>query len=124
MGTGGVAVTFRKAPNALPSLGPPTNTASVDVHMAASPFETVRAQNSLDPIKSFCLSPILPSWLRCLFLLCVIHIHSITTLLPVFSVPQCISLRLLGRCFHGAEPNEFWVQKCYTNLDIEHKAGK
>lgn len=63
MGTGGVAVTFCKVLNAWPSLlWSPTNTVSVVVHMAASHFETVRAQNSLDPIKSFCLSPILPSW--------------------------------------------------------------
>lgn len=103
---------------------PQTQPVSMYVHMAASPFETARAQNSLDPIKSFCLSPILPSWSCCLFLLCVIHIHCVTTLLPSFlSIPQCISLRLLGRCFHGAEPCEFWVQKC-TNVGIEPKAGK
>lgn len=85
---------FAKAPNAWAN----GRTVRVDVHTAASPFETARAQNSLDPIKSFCLSPILPSWLCCLFLLCVIHIHSIT-LLPSVSVPQCISPRLPGRCF-------------------------
>lgn len=63
MGTGGVAVTFCKAVNVWPCLfRSQTNTVSVYVHMAVSPFEPVRAQNSLDPIKSLCLSPILPSW--------------------------------------------------------------
>lgn len=59
MGTEGVAVTF-KALTAWP--WSPTNTGSAVRHVAASPFETASARNSLDPIKPFCLSPILPSW--------------------------------------------------------------
>lgn len=88
MGTGGVAVTFCKAASAWPwLLRSPTNTPSADVHVAASAFETVRAQTGLDPIKSLCLSIALPSWLCCLFLLCVIHIHSIK-ILPYFEASQ------------------------------------
>lgn len=59
------------------------------IFVAVSPFETMRVQNNLDHIKPLCLFPILTSWFCVLFLLCAIHIHSITApaALPPLYVP-------------------------------------
>lgn len=106
-GTGGVAMTFSEA--LLPAQVSYKH--ELDEHVATSAFETARAHNSLDPIKSLCLSPILPSCLCCLFLLCVIHIHSSTTLLPPLPISQHPTMHfareLPGRCFRAAEPCAF-----------------
>lgn len=75
MGTVGVAVTCFRALNAWRG---PLMSHGEREHACGrvSPFETVRARNNLDPIKPVCISPLLPSWSRCLFLLCVIHIRN------------------------------------------------
>lgn len=103
MGTGGVAVTFVKLWMPGPACSGLQQTQWVQSYMwQRLPLKQRELETVWILLNPFVFHPFSPPGL---FLLCVIHIHSITTLLhSVLSIPQCISLRLHGRCFRSAEP--------------------
>lgn len=132
MGTGGVACDLCKTLSARPSLrvrASPTNSERSGAHVAACLLlKAPKAQHSLCPIKSplsLTHSPLPVCFYFALFIFIPSQPPSPSFLL---SIPQCISSRLLGRCFwkcrtiilsrRGEKKEEYWL----TNLAVKRKS--